>query len=99
MMIQVLSPAEERALECEKPFSRNRKPNNVAMNQNNRCSTPIQVIELVDSEKSHTHAAKPISSIVNNNSNPHIRPKISSKRACQPLRQEKIYRLGRQIRA
>jgi len=62
MTIQVLRPAFDRAFECEKPFSRNRKPKNVAMAQKMRCNAPIHAISLVDCENSQATGAKPMSS-------------------------------------
>src|SRR6266704_6236794 len=99
MIIQVFRPAVERACENEKPFSRNRKPKKVATNQKIKCSVPIQTSELVDCENNHATGANPTSRMVININKPQTKPQISDNRACEPLKQVKMYRLGRQISA
>ena len=81
IMIQVLSPAADRAWVWENPASRKRRPKKTAMNQNSKCSTPIQTMELVDCEKSQATGAKPTSKRVMSMSKPDRRPTISARRA------------------
>ena len=90
MIIQTFSPAFDLARECEKPFSRKRKPKKMAINPKTRCNTPIQAIDSVEVENNHAIGAKPIKRMVMRVSNPATNPQISIKRACEPLRQVKI---------
>src|SRR6266700_811787 len=95
--IQVLSPAVERACEWENPWAKNRRPKQVATNQNPRCSAPIQATDSVDCENSQATGAKPTNNRLISISKPATRPQSSSRPAREPLMQAKIYRLGKQI--
>lgn len=89
-MIHVFRPAVDRARENENPFSRNRKPKNVATNQKIRCNVPIQTREEVDCENSQATGANPINRIVININNPQTNPQISDNRAWDPLKHVKM---------
>src|SRR5438046_995269 len=99
MITHAFSPAVDRARECEKPVCKNRRAKQLAMNQKTRCSAPIHTTDSVDCENSQATGAKPTSRMVMSSNKPPTRPQISLRRACEPLRQANIYKLGRQMSA
>src|SRR4051812_10590569 len=98
MIIQTCIPARDLTFKCENAMYRKRAPKQVAINQKARCKAPMPVTDSVLAENTQATGAKPISNTALSASRPARNPATSAKRADDPLRHEKMYRLGRQIR-